>query len=72
MKVTFHAGIVFDGQIDTSITQEVELPDNFLPSDVEAELKSWTKCMTFSSYNIHEDGLPQMPIVPTDETHAVH
>ena len=69
MKVTFHTGILFDGLPDTAISCDVELPDDYLPSDVARELESWVKCVTFASYDIHVDVLPE---TPDRELHPVH
>ena len=69
MKVTFHTGIIMDGDIHTSITQDIEMPDDSLPSDIEAELISWATCRTFVSYDTHVEVLPE---TPSREIHPVH
>jgi hypothetical protein len=63
---------MFDGQVDTGINQDVEMPDDCLPSDVEVELQSWVRCVTSASYTIHPDIVPVVPEPQSDETHAVH
>lgn len=69
MKVTLRTGIILDGEIYHSITQDIEMPDDSLPSAVEAELSSWVACKTFVSYDIYPDILPE---TPDHELHPVH
>ena len=69
MKVTLRTGIILDGEVHHSIRQDIEMPDDCLPSDIEAELISWATCRTFVSYDTHVEVLPE---TPSREIHPVH
>jgi hypothetical protein len=69
VKVTFHTGFIMDGEICSSVTQDVEMPDDCLPTDIERELKAWSGGKTFTSYDTHVEVLPE---TPSSEAHAVH
>lgn len=72
MKVTFHTGIMYDGQIFESVSQDIDIPDHFSPIQIEEQLESWARCRTFMSYEAEA----KSPVMPresnTDETHAIH
>lgn len=69
MKVTFRTGLILDGDVQTSVKQEIELPDDCLPTEIEQELEAWARSRTFLSYDAYVDVLPE---TPEHELHPVH